>query len=181
MLFLKTRIEYLGYIVSVDGITLSTRHVEAVKNFLVPKKLIEVQRFLGLTNYFRKFIKDYARITRPLHCLLRKSASFLFDEECQTAFETLKKELTSYPILTIYNPFLDTEIHTDASALAIAGILLQKQKSGQWTPVAYYSQATNQAETKYHSFELEMLAIVKTIERFHVYLYGLSLWSIFMI
>lgn len=68
---------------------------------------------------------------------------------------------------------MDTEIHTDASAVEVAGILLQKQKSGLWAPAAYFSQATNQAETKYHSFELEMLAILKTIERFHIYLYGL--------
>lgn len=77
-----------------------------------------------------------------------------------------------YPLLGIYNPFAETEIHTDA--IAVAGILLQKQNSGQCVPIAYYSQATNQAEHRYHSFELEMLAIVKTIERFHIYLYGLN-------
>lgn len=66
-----------------------------------------------------------------MHNLLRKSTLFKFNENCQIAFESLKKELTSYPTLTIYNPFLDTDIHTDASALAVAGILLQKQKSGR--------------------------------------------------
>lgn len=172
-LFLKPTIEYLGYIVSPEGITLSSRHIEAVKKFPIPKKVVHVQRFLGLTNYFRKFVKDYASKARPLHNLLKKSSNFDFDEKCRLAFNALKEELISSPVLSIYNPFLDTEIHTDASAVAVAGILLQKQKSGLWAPTAYFSQATNQAEAKYHSFKLEMLAIVKTIERFHIYLYGL--------
>jgi len=171
-LFLKIKIEYLGYIVSTNGITLSP-HVEAIQNFPQPKKLIEVQRFLGLTGYFRKFIKDYSLKAKPLSNLLRKSTNFDFNEKCKIAFETLKNELSSYSLLGIYNLFCETEIHTDASTVAIAGILLQKQNSGQWSPIAYYSQATNQSESRYHSFELEMLAVIKTIERFHIYLYNL--------
>jgi len=173
-LFLKTTIEYLGYIISPEGITLSSRHVEAVQNFPRPTKVVEVQRFLGLTNYFRKFIENYAFIAKPLQNLLKKSTQFAFDDQCHKAYETLKEKLTSYPVLRLYNPAAMTELHTDASAIALAGILLQKQDSGKWAPVAYYSQSTNQAEMKYHSFELEMLAVVKAIERFHIYLYGLK-------
>lgn len=80
--FLKTTIEYLGYVISPSGITLNTKHVEAVENFPQPKKLVEVQRFLRLTNYFRKFIKDYAVKAKPLNNLLRKSIIFNFDEKC---------------------------------------------------------------------------------------------------
>lgn len=76
--------------------------------------------------------------------------------------------------MRLYNPTLETELHTDASALAIAGILLQKQVDGLWAPVSYYSQSTNKAEKNYHSFELEMLAILRSIQRFHVYLYGID-------
>lgn len=170
----KGKDRILRYVISPTGITLSERHVEAVKNFPMPKKIVEIQRFLGLTNFFRKFIKNYASKAKPLTDLLKKSASFKFDEGCETAFNLLKNELVSAPILSIYNPMLDTEIHTDASAVAIAGILLQKQKSNNWSPVAYYSQCTNGAERNYHSFELKMLAIVKTIERFHIYLYGVD-------
>lgn len=78
--FLKTTVEYLGYIITPEGITLSSRHVEAVKNFPRPRRILEVQRFLGLTNYFRKFIKDYAAKARPLSDLLKKSVKFNFDE-----------------------------------------------------------------------------------------------------
>jgi len=168
-------IEYLGYIISPSGITLSSRHVDAVNKFPQSRKVVEVQRFLGLINYFRKFIKDYAVKARSLNNFLRKSTVFNFDESCQRAFQLLKKELIAYPVLRLYKPFSATKIHTDASAIAVAEILLQKQESNNWAPVAYSSQATNKAEAKYHSFELEMLAIVKTIERFHIYLYGLEI------
>jgi len=171
---LKITIEYLGYIISPKEITLSSHHTEAVARFPQPKKVLELQRFLGLTNYFRKFVKDYTSITKLLNLLLRKTGRFEFDENYVQAFNTLKTKLTFYPVLQLYNPHLDTELHTDASSLAIVGILLQKQENGQWSPAAFYSQNTNKAEANYHSFELEMLAIVKSMERFHIYLYGLD-------
>lgn len=173
--FLRTSIEYLGYIVSPSGITLSPRHIEAIKSFPQPRKISDLQRFLGLSNYFRKFIKDYATKVKPLTNLLKKSSPFQFDQSCVAAFEVLKHELISSPVLGVYNPHAPTEIHfTDASSIAIAGILLQKQQSTYWAPIAYYSQSLNKAEKNYHSYELEMLAVVRTIERFHIYLYGLD-------
>ncbi|CAL1683818.1 unnamed protein product [Lasius platythorax] len=86
----------------------------------------------------------------------------------------LKNELIQYPVLRLYDPTALTELHTDASAKGLGAILLQKQKDNNLAPIAYYSQATNKAESNYHSFEFEMLAIVKAIERFHTYLYGLN-------
>lgn len=171
-LFLKKELEYLGYTLSPLGITLSVRHTKAISNFPRPKKVVEVQRFLGLTNYFRKFIKNYAKLAKPLQDLLRQSSNFVFDDNCIKAFESLK--LASFPVLRLYNPGAKTELHTDASALVLAAILLQKQDAGQWAPISYYSQTTNKSEAQYHSYELEMLAVVKAIERFHIYLYGLK-------
>lgn len=89
----------------------------------------------------------------------------------------------SFPVLRLYNLHLSCELHTDASTIAVAGTkafclhkfaLLKKQVLGQWAPIAYFSQSTNKAESRYHSFELEMLAIIKSIERFHIYLYGID-------
>lgn len=114
--FLKTTIEYLGYIISPSGITLSSRHIDAVKNFPQPRKVVEVQRFLGFTNYFRKFIKNYALKAKPLQNLLRKTVNFKFYNDCIESFELLKKELTASPILQLYNPLAETELHTDASS-----------------------------------------------------------------
>lgn len=89
-LFLKTTIEYLGYIISPSGITLSPWHTEAVVNFPRPTKILDLQRFLGFTNYFRKFVKDYATIVKPLNMLLRKSIKFKFSDECTQALLRLK-------------------------------------------------------------------------------------------
>jgi hypothetical protein len=172
--FLKKQIEYLGYIISPGKITMSDRHTAAVKAFPVPRNVHQVRRFLGLTNFFRKFVQNYACIAKPLNNLLKKSVDFCFDKDCVKAFEKLKSELTAYPILRLYSPAAQTELHTDASSQGLGAILLQKQTDGNWAPIAYYSQATNKAEANYHSFELEMLAIVRAIERFHIYLYGLE-------
>lgn len=74
----------------------------------------------------------------------------------------------------LYDPSVETELHTDASSQGFGAILLQRKNGKTWAPVAYFSQATNNAEKKYHSFETEMLTIVKAIERFHIYLYGIN-------
>lgn len=172
--FLRQRIEYLGYTIASNEISISQRHTKAIEQFPRPRNILEVQRFLGLANYFRKFIKDFSIKTKPLRELLRKTIDFKFTDFCINAFENLKKELTSFPVLALYNPSAETQLHTDTSVNGLGGILLQKQSSGDWKPVAYFSQPTNQAERNYHSFELEMLAIVRSIERFHIYLYGLK-------
>jgi len=172
--FLKKRIEFLGYIISREGVTLSPRHTEALRNYKQPANTTEVQRFLGLANYFRKFIPNFALKAKPLYNLLRKNISFTFDSECVRAFITLKEELTSQPILSLYDPTADTELHTDACASGIGAILFQRRDRGPWSVVAYFSRSTNDAESRYHSFELEMLAIVRATERFHVYLFGID-------
>ncbi|XP_011699701.1 PREDICTED: uncharacterized protein K02A2.6-like, partial [Wasmannia auropunctata] len=130
---LKREIEYLGYVISSEGIILNQR----------------------------KFIKDYALKAMPLHRLTKKDVPFHFDEQCKAAFDLLKGELTSSPVLHIYNPLAETELHTDASRQGFGAILLQKQKTDWWAPIAYFSKATIDAEKNYHSFELETLAIVK--------------------
>lgn len=157
-----------------QGITISDRHTAAVKSFPRPTNAHEVRRFLGLASYFRKFIAGFAVIARPLHNLLKTSVEFDFDNDCERAFDVLKRKLTAHPILRLYDPSAETELHTDASAQGLGAILLQRQKGGEWSPIAYYSQTTNQAEARYHSFELEMLAIVRAVERFHIYLCGLG-------
>lgn len=172
--FLRKEIEYLGYVITSAGFTLSPRHIESVRDFPQPRGVVELQRFLGLTNCFRKFIENYAVKARPLQNLLHKNVAFVFDGKCVEAFELLKRELIAEPVLHLYNRTAETELHTDASSVAYAAILLQKQKTGHLKPVAYYSQITNQAEKNYHSFELEMLAVVKAVERLHIYLYGIT-------
>lgn len=106
--------------------------------------------------------------------LLHKSHPFNFDKDCLDCFSWLKNELINSPVLCLCNPSAKSELHTDASSIAIAAILLQLQETGLWASIAFYSQTTNDTESRYLSYELEMLALVKAIERLHIYLYGIE-------
>lgn len=173
--FLKTKIDFLGYNVSELGIKPSGRHIEAVSNFPIPKNVHELYRFIGLTSFFRRFIKNHSILAKPLYDLLRKGTPFVFGESQMSAFEMLKVQLVTEPVLRIYDTKSETELHTDASALGFGGCLLQKQTDdGQFHPVMFFSKRSTDAESRYHSFELETLAVVYSLKRFHVYLHGLK-------
>lgn len=170
----KKNLKYLGYNISKEGMTLNKRHVSAVRDFSYPHNVHKLQRFFGLVSFFRRFIPEFAIKAKPLYNLLWKEVPFKFSDDCARAVDLLKSNLILYSIVRVYNSNLETELHTNASPIALAAILLQKQERGKWTPVAYFSQATNDAESRYHFFELEMLAVVNAIERFHIYLYGIE-------
>lgn len=173
--FLKTKIDFLGYEVSAIGIKPSDRHVEAVKNFPIPKNVHELYRFIGLTSFFRRFIQNHSILAKPLYDLIRKDTAFVFGEEQLHAFEILKERLVTDPVLRIYNPKAETELHTDASSLGFGGCLLQKQEDdGVFHPIMYFSKRATAAESKYHSFELETVALIYSLNRFRVYLHGLK-------
>lgn len=120
----------------------------------------EIRQFVGLTGYFRKFVKGYATITRPLTRLTKKGATFSWETEQEEAYQQLKLVLTQRPVLAVYNRQANTELHTDASKEGIGGILLQEQTDGTLRPVCYFSRQTTDTERRYHSFELETLAVV---------------------
>lgn len=172
--FLKKEIQYLGYIIRDSEVRPSREKINAVANFKKPNNVKTVQSFLGLTGYFRKFIRNYSLIAKPMTDLLKKDAIFNFDERCEKAFIELKQILCSSPVLRIYNPDLETELHTDASADGYGAVLLQiSLKDNQLHPVHYMSKKTTPAERKYHSYYLEVLAIVAAIKKFRVYLLGI--------
>lgn len=172
--FLETKVKYLGYLVSEEGIQPNPDHIEAIVNYPVPKDIHDLRRFLGLIGFCRKFIEGRAIISKPLTDLLKKGATFKFGENELNAFELLKEKLISAPVLSVYSPKCPTELHCDASASGFGAMLLQKQSDGQWHPVMYYSKRTSNTESRYHSFELETLAIIYALERFHVYLHGIK-------
>lgn len=172
--FVRTEIEYLGYAVSSKGIRPSDHHIAAIKKYPLPTNAKEVQSCLGLFSYFRRFVPSFSRVAKPLQNLLWKDAAFNFDKNCYEAFYQLKQNLISSPVLAIYNPRRETELHTDASSMGFGAALLQKQKDGKFHPIAYYSKTASAAESKYHSFELETLAILYALQRFRVYLEGIE-------
>jgi transposase InsO family protein len=171
--FLATKINYLGYRVSAVGITPNPENIVSVSNYPIPTNFKELHSFLGLVSYFRKFIKNFALIAKPLYDLLKSNSEFRWNDHALDSFTVLKEKLISEPVLTIYSPSAETELHCDASANGFGSVLLQKQQDGKFHPICYFSKRTTPAESKYHSFELEALAIVYSLERFRVYLQGI--------
>lgn len=172
--FLNKEIEYLGYVVNVNGISPNPNNVKAVTDFPVPKNKKELHSFIGLISYFRKFIKDFSIIAKPLYDLLKANNEFEFDSKQLEVFDKFKTILSSKPVLSIYSPTAETQLHCDASSVGFGSILLQKQDDGQFHPIFFFSKRTTDAESHYHSYELECLCIVNSIKRFHVYLHGVK-------
>ncbi|XP_055542572.1 uncharacterized protein LOC129728180 [Wyeomyia smithii] len=171
--FLQRRVEYLGYTIYDGCIKPAPAKVEKLKQFPQPTTVKELQRFYGLASYFRRFIPAFASIARPLSGMLRKESCFDFDADAVAAFNRIKEILTSYPVLRIFCPGAETEVHTDASKVALAGILMQRAKDdGKFHPCYYYSRLTTGAEKNYHSYELETLAVVESLKKFRCYLLG---------
>ncbi|GFW21042.1 retrovirus-related Pol polyprotein from transposon 17.6 [Trichonephila clavipes] len=153
--FLKKKIEFLGHIVESGTIKPSPTKTLAVRKFPEPTTIKQVQSFLGLTGYFRKYIKDYSKIAKPLSDSTRKENLFVFGIQQKEAFEKLKKIMSEGPILHLYKYGRKTELHTDACKQGYGAILLQEAEDGKLHPVYYMSKKTNTAEEKYDSYELE--------------------------
>lgn len=170
--FLKNEVDYLGYVISGGCYRISLTKIRAVQHYREPSNVKELQRFLGLTSYFRKFIAGYAIIARPLTSLLKKDAQYEFGDSQKQSFESLKQCLVSDPVLQIFDPNAETELHTDASKEGYGAVLLQKSDDGKMHPVYYMSQQTSIAEKNYSAYHLEVLAVVRAVERFRVYLLG---------
>lgn len=169
--FFSKETEYLGVILSEGSIRPSVHKIKALTQSFPPCDVKGVRQFMGLAGYFRRFIKNFATITAPITTLLRKHHKFEWTKECENARQFIICKLTSAPILRIYNPDNKCQLHTDASSIGIGAALLQEENDVV-LPVAYYSRRTTDYESKYHSYDLETLAIVESIEHFRVYLYG---------
>ncbi|XP_076382074.1 uncharacterized protein LOC143260475 [Megalopta genalis] len=167
--------EYLGYEIEDGFVYPSPAKIKAVQYFPTPSSRKQIQSFLGLTGYFRKFIRDYGKIARPLSDLLKDNVKFSFSIEQLRSFEMLKAALANKPTLRIYNPTAITELHTDASKDGYGAILLQKDVDEKhFHPVYFMSRKTSDAERNYHSYELEILAVIKAVQKFRIYLLGIK-------
>ena len=169
--FLRHDIAYLGHIITEKGVLPDPRKLQAVRNFPIPQRRKNIKQFLGLVGYYRRFISDFAKISKPLTQLLKKDISFLWGPEQQKAFETLRDKLCSEPLLQypdFNKPFVVT---TDASDFALGAVLSQGQ-IGRDLPIAYASRTLDKAETNYSTTEKELLAIVFAVKHFRPYLYG---------
>lgn len=173
--FLVKKVEFLGHIIENGSVRPSERKTDAVQRFSEPRNIQQLQSFLGLNGYFRKFIPGYSVIERPLTQLLRSDVKFHFGPNEKQSFQQLKAVLVAKPVLSLYRVGAETELYTDASKLGYGAILLQKNSEDQKLhPIYYASGKTSPAEEKYTSYELEVLAIVKALKKFRVYLLGIE-------
>ena len=170
--FISQSVEYLGHLITPQGISPNPNQVSAIKEFPTPKSLKEVRQFLGLASYYRRFICGFATIAHSLHSLTQKDAIFQWSPECQQAFQQLKDALISPPVLAYPNFSTSFTLETDASIKGLDAVLSQLQDDGCLHPVAYASRSLSGAEKRYAITELETLAVVWAVSHFHAYLYG---------
>ena len=169
--FFKESVEYLGHVISSKGISTDPKKVEAVKQWPTPTNIKEMQSFLGLCNYYRRFIEGYSKIAAPLTDLTHKDTPFLWTPRTTEAFEELKKHMTEAPVLCIPDPELPFTVTTDASDFAVGAVLMQDQGQGP-QPVAFTSRKMNVHELNYAAHEKETLTIMHALSKWHVYLEG---------
>ena len=147
--FFETEVHYLGLIISHEGIMMEPSKVEAILNWPHPKNLEELQIFLGLANFYRKLIHNYAEIVVPMTNQLKaKGRNFFWGEEQQRSFDKLKVAIATAPILAIVNPHKPFVVETNASSTTIGVILLQDGR-----PIAFESKKLNRAQQNYSTYE----------------------------
>ena len=170
--FACEELEFLGHVISKDGLAPDDRKIKAINEFPAPTNVEKIRSFLGMTGFYRQFIQDYSEITQPLTDLLKKGVSFKWTQERQDAFDTLKQCLISSPILA--HPKQDGmfTVTTDASDTALGAVLSQKDQGTDYV-ISYASKKLNPTETRYHINEKEGMAIVWAVhKKFRRYLHG---------
>jgi len=132
----------------------------------------DVQKFLGLANYYRQFVKDFAKIAKLLHEMTRKESKWNWGERQQKVFEKLKGRFTTEPVLVTLDLDKEMRVEADASDFAMGGVLLMKCEDERWRPVAYISKSLNETKKNYEIHNKEMLAIVQCLEAWRYFLGG---------
>lgn len=170
--FNATKLEFLGFVVSGDGIEMDPQKTKAIETWPRPKKLRDIQAFIGFCNWYRRFIRNFSKIARPLHNLTKKKTKFLWTEKEEAAFKLLKEAFKKGPLLLhpdVDKPFF---LKCDASGYAIRGELSQKGPDGKRHPVAFMSKGITPAERNYDVHNRELLAILTCLHQWKHYLLG---------
>lgn len=172
------RVEFLGFIVSTDGIEMDPERVATIRDWPRPKTYRDVQVFLGFANFYRRFILGYSDIAAPLTSLLKgskegkKTGPLDWTEEAEEAFQTLCSTFASAPFLRHFDPTKPLRVETDASNYALGAVLSQPDQDGHWRPVAFWSRKMIPAEQNYETHDQELLGIVAAMKQWRHYLEG---------
>ena len=168
----QTEMQYLGHLVTREGILPDEANVQAVMDASAPNTVKDVRSFLGMANYYSQFVSGFAAIAKPLYRLTRKDMPFEWTEECEDSFQALKTALVSAPVLRRPDSSSPDMLQTDWSPIAIGAVLAQVGSDGEEHPVAFASRIVRGPEFKYAAVEGECFAVVHFTEHFRPYLYG---------
>ena len=163
---------FLGHKLTREGVVPNKSLIEAVKNYGRPKNAKNVKQYLGLINFYRRFIPNLAKISVPLVNLTRKNQKFKWSSEEEKAFQQLKCCLLKSPVLIYPDLQKDFVIHADASDFAIGAVLGQLDDNNDMQAIAYMSRKLNDVESRYSTTDRELLSIVYAVKQFHPYIYG---------
>ena len=170
--FFQREVQYLGHIISRDGVSTDPAKTEKVATWPTPTSVRETRQFLGFASYYRRFVKDFAHIARPLHRLTERCTAFVWTEECQEAFDELRRRLTSAPVLAYPDFSRQFILDTDASDTGIGAVLSQLDDDGRERVIAYGSRLLTKTERRYCVTRRELLAVVTFTKQYRSYLTG---------
>jgi hypothetical protein len=160
-------VKFLGHTISQDGISMDPSKVQEVMDWKPTKSVHQIRSFLGLAGYYRRFIPDFPRMAKPMTELLKKGVKFVWSEECDKAFHTLREHLTSAPVLTQPDMSKLFEVFCDASGTGLGCVLMQENRV-----VAYASRALRPHEKNYPTHDLELAAVMHALKLWQHYLMG---------
>jgi hypothetical protein len=164
--FCTTRVSFLGYVVTPQGIEVDSSKIDAIQSWPTPSTVTQIRSFLGLAGFYRRFVRDFSSIAAPLHELTKKGIPFSWGPAQEEAFTILKDKLTHAPLLQLPDFNKMFELECDASGIGLGGVLLQEGK-----PVAYFSEKLSGAQLNYSTYDKELFALVRTLQTWQHYLW----------
>ena len=170
--FFKDTVQFCGHEIDKEGLHKTQEKIEAVVNAPRPENVSQLRSFLGLVNYYNRFLPNASTVLHPLHQLLEQNSKWQWTEQCEQAFTEAKRMITSEQVLTHYDPALQVRLACDASPTGIGAVLSHVMPDGSERPIAFASRSLTRTERKYAQIDKEALSIVWGVKRFHVYLYG---------
>ena len=170
--FLENRIEYCGHVIDATGLHKSPKKIQAMVECPAPTNVTQVRAFLGLVNYYHKFLPNLATELHPLHELLKKGKNWVWTNACQKAFDKVKKMLVSDQVLTYYDPELPICLACDASSYGVGAVLSHVYPDGTERPISFASRSLSKSEKGYAQIDKEALSIIFGIKKFYNYIFG---------
>ncbi|XP_052327850.1 uncharacterized protein K02A2.6-like [Oncorhynchus keta] len=170
--FLQDSVEYLGYKIDAQGLHPTNSKVEAIVNAPAPTNISELRSFLGLLNYYGKFVANLSTLLHPLHQLLQADTKWNWSPQCEEAFKTCKQHLLKSKWLAQYNTEMKLRLACDASPYGVGAVISHVLPSGEEHPIAFASRTLSPSEKNYAQIEKEALSIIFGVKKFHKYLYG---------